>query len=1279
MLKYDTFITINSGVTYRWAFNETLRDGTWFEGALDRAPDFQDALKDPYSFKEDFSISCKVIDLDGSITTTLMDNESTGTIDVVITDTETNTETSFVRNITVSRVSKTSIGFISLKIKSKDWEGLKIKYPGVVYTEENFPTLNFDDQGKQIPRIVGTSYKVPFVLFSSTLSEAEYNTIFADGAYEARSRYGAYEYIGPMLDDTEISTSGNEEQYVLAVYRSGRNVVQDTPKEFEVDTINISGDDYLRITFPRDQSDFSNGAEEITADIKSTIIDSKRTPSFEIKRLLELTGLTVDAVSFAAAIDQDEISDMYVDTIYLEDRTLRAIVTDYLPIARSFIYQKNDGTWAIQQDAEREIGDYVLTNHSPEVFLPLNDRATDVSVRELTGNWTNPTDLLDANAPTFGLADDTQDYYTNFVGTDDKYTVATADLPGNFSDIATAFTIFFTFRPTFINDGTLPHIWNMSNTTIFLTDISANPSDKKLQVEIAGATIAASIALTSDTWYSACVIFDSVADTLKIRYYDGTSIVDSNISSTTLVPTIADFTIGTSVASNTSKDIRDFGIVASALTDSDVDALITRLRSRSNTVAYLYEDLGDTLSIKEYSQEASPKTLVLNYGKEAEERGLKKQFSATNTRGDVEDSYEFSQIKEPATADRLHQYFYNKIFDKRTSSGVLYNYNIRPGNFIDINNTNLWSGTKKFKVIAAKYKDAAATLSLLEYTGTDYTYTATPGISPLVPFYKPDLSNTPPIAPTDLELQAAVAVNSNSTFNMTFRTTPPSDLNYDYLMFLVKSLDAPAGSIENIQGGQGIYDSVNNTYTFEAAGIPADKDYTVEAWAVNKNGIEGAVVTLVGTPIPWSGNVPLAPIVDSTTVIETGVNIDWHAGGGLIGFKNYNVYRKVTGSLDSTYVLVYEGTETEFDDTGLTLGIDYTWKLEQENINSIVGASTTTTIVYTGTKLDGIDAGADVTADNTAAAIAGQGALATENTADFDTQVGGAEKPSNNADVTKTIVEADLVIDSGGIEIQNGGSLRSTGVTNENMIASGGFFLGFNTTTYTFGVGTDTKYLKWDGTDLTIKGDLLFDANNYWKISDGTFKIGDGTSKLEWDGSALIVDTLKTSTSGQRIELNPSTDNELHFYGDRGDTTIEELATIGINTIGFDSVIFSTGSEDSSKMAIKARGNSVDVIQGLSYGGGAGVRGQILTTTGDSNTQGIHAAVTGTGGSGVSALYINNSVTTASGYHISMKKLSTYGAGAPTHNPGTRAGLIVNSVGDLYWNKGNTTTWTKIV
>jgi hypothetical protein len=83
-----------------------------------------------------------------------------------------------------------------------------------------------------------------------------------------------------------------------------------------------------------------------------------------------------------------------------------------------------------------------------------------------------------------------------------------------------------------------------------------------------------------------------------------------------------------------------------------------------------------------------------------------------------------------------------------------------------------------------------------------------------------------------------------------------------------------------------------------------------------------------------------------------------------------------------------------------------------------------------------------------------------------------------------------------------------------------------------------------------------------------------GGPYLEYDGTDLITETLKTSSSGKRIELNPSGDNEIHFYGDRGDSTIEELATIGIRQSGTDYNIAYFGSPDSTRQALRCEGNS---------------------------------------------------------------------------------------------------------
>lgn len=92
---------------------------------------------------------------------------------------------------------------------------------------------------------------------------------------------------------------------------------------------------------------------------------------------------------------------------------------------------------------------------------------------------------------------------------------------------------------------------------------------------------------------------------------------------------------------------------------------------------------------------------------------------------------------------------------------------------------------------------------------------------------------------------------------------------------------------------------------------------------------------------------------------------------------------------------------------------------------------------------------------------------------------------SNNADITG-------VISVGASDMKFGDNVAPI---------TGRSGLHINSTNYwysngDFKVGDSVRYIEWDNdTDtLSIKGDLEFDANNYWKLSDGTFKIGNAIS-----------------------------------------------------------------------------------------------------------------------------------------------------------------------------------------
>ncbi len=91
--------------------------------------------------------------------------------------------------------------------------------------------------------------------------------------------------------------------------------------------------------------------------------------------------------------------------------------------------------------------------------------------------------------------------------------------------------------------------------------------------------------------------------------------------------------------------------------------------------------------------------------------------------------------------------------------------------------------------------------------------------------------------------------------------------------------------------------------------------------------------------------------------------------------------------------------------------------------------------------------------------------------------------------------------------------------------------------------------------------------------------------------------TIQTAVPGGKRFVVDSTTNEAHFYGDRGDGVIEELATIGIKTDGADTVIGSFGTVYSYKIGVKGLSHSSYGVYGRSSSY-IGVRGYSSTSYG---------------------------------------------------------------------------------
>ena len=188
-----------------------------------------------------------------------------------------------------------------------------------------------------------------------------------------------------------------------------------------------------------------------------------------------------------------------------------------------------------------------------------------------------------------------------------------------------------------------------------------------------------------------------------------------------------------------------------------------------------------------------------------------------------------------------------------------------------------------------------------------------------------------------------------------------------------------------------------------------------------------------------------------------------------------------------------------------------------------------------------------------------------------------------------------------------------------------------------FEIGDASNYMKWNGSTLSIRGSLNADD-----IVAGTI-----TGRI-----------LQTASSGKRFVVDVAT-NEAHFYGDRGDGTVEELASIGINSLGgSDYTILKIGGPNMSRYGIRVEtAGSMPGVYSTTASNGTAIHGY--------SAMGI-GGVFGCADSGIAPIWLYADET----------------AGAPTHWA-YKGCLFVDLNGILYINTttgryGYGGTWTKV-
>jgi len=289
-----------------------------------------------------------------------------------------------------------------------------------------------------------------------------------------------------------------------------------------------------------------------------------------------------------------------------------------------------------------------------------------------------------------------------------------------------------------------------------------------------------------------------------------------------------------------------------------------------------------------------------------------------------------------------------------------------------------------------------------------------------------------------------------------------------------------------------------------------------------------------------------------------------------------------------------------------------------------------------------------------------------------------------------------------------GGKLSAaTGTFAGSLSAATGSFSG------TLSAG-DIKGSTIEGTSFTTTGSFLISPVS---ASDTTIDVKD-TSDFASSGSGWILDATNdrdafswtgktaatlTGCSGvlahgtgaivipKSKQMLISEDlNEMRFFGDRGDATIEELATIGVKTIGSDNTVGAFGTLNSSlaglmtfsdsSYGIYAQSNTSAAVRAISSTGiGVDSVSTSIAVRGTNTALAFGLAILGKCNNGVAIRgeSLNEYGGEFQGGTSPLRLTASISGAAPLHTA-NKGSLWVTSGGVLYINTNGLTTWQKV-
>lgn len=322
---------------------------------------------------------------------------------------------------------------------------------------------------------------------------------------------------------------------------------------------------------------------------------------------------------------------------------------------------------------------------------------------------------------------------------------------------------------------------------------------------------------------------------------------------------------------------------------------------------------------------------------------------------------------------------------------------------------------------------------------------------------------------------------------------PTNDIYVDY--FIVRNLStygASAGTTLFDNAGNVIPDRTITNFDdasalgFNAAFADWDSGYPVgwTNWSGGAPTRETSITLTGSSAVRMTSSGSKRGISRNSAVTAPAVDMDFTVGAVLVGSVDVYIVSHTSGGSPGVVIDLVDGSDYHRKAISANTGATGRWqrlyfKVSENDRDSVSGSPATYdgVRVYLMASWVGLSGGlstCDVIFDNLRFAVLDP---AIENEAQVWANISGtANAPSDNADVTVDELESGVTITQGGIVMDAGGAIRTAGKTAHDN-ATAGVFLGREGSDYTFGVGTNTTGIQWDGSTFSVLGDLIATGN----------------------------------------------------------------------------------------------------------------------------------------------------------------------------------------------------------